>query len=178
MKDWTQSTLISVQLPKCFIRFCIDSSLVTELKLMYTFIYPAIPSSDIVVTSAARKYHSVVYEGVNYNAKAPNSCYVLVQQYSPTLPLVVRPVVVHYFVQHSFHFNEQPYTHILAAVSWLKEHHAKDSLGKPLQVWWKDLFDIGLTLIPMHFFAGPCVHMNISLEDQTVLLVCTLTNLK
>ena len=177
VKDWTQSTL-SIQLPKCFIRFCFDSNLVAELKSLYTFIYPAIISSHIVVTSTAKKYHSIVYEGVRYNTKAPNSCYVFVQEYSPTLPLVVRPVIVHYFVQHSFHFNEQPYTHILAVVSWLKKHHAKDSLGKPLQVWWKDLFDSGQTLIPLHFFAGPCVHMDISFEDQTVLLVSTVTNLK
>ena len=41
---------------------------------------------------------------------------------------------------------------------WLKEHHAKDKLGKPLQSWWEDLYEtcepFCFNLVPVQTFAG------------------------
>ena len=34
----------------------------------------------------------------------------------------------------------------------------KESLGKPLQLWWKDLYDDHLAFIPVQYIFGPCVY--------------------
>ena len=52
----------------------------------------------------------------------------------------VRPLVIHYFAEHSIECCNNVQSYCLVAVSWLKEHTMKDSLGKPLQLWWKDLY--------------------------------------
>ena len=50
----------------------------------------------------------------------------------------------------------------------------KESLGKPLQLWWKDLYDDHLAFIPVQYIFGPCVYTDFIIEGQTVLLVTSL----
>ena len=50
--------------------------------------------------------------------------------------------------------------------------------GKPLQLWWKDLFESAKPRFnPIQFLVRQCVSMNISYEDQTLLLLCPVKNL-
>ncbi len=48
-----------------------------------------------------------------------------------------RAVMLEYFVTHSFHCDDDVNEHVFAAVSW---HPAKSFCGKPVELWWKDLF--------------------------------------
>lgn len=66
----------------------------------------------------------------------------------------------------------------LLCVSWLKQHVACSAFGKPLQIWWKDLFLANMiTFIPVQYILGKCACMDIKYEEQTVLLLCPVKNI-
>ena len=91
----------------------------------------------------------------------PNIIYV--QQYSPHHALEMRPVIVHYFVKHSFYHNDRI----------CEQHTAFDTFGKPLELWWKDLFESNnFCFIPIQFLICECACTEIKYEEQTVLLMC------
>ena len=79
---------------------------------------------------------------------------------------------------HTFNCNGIAYQHLLAAVSWLKEHPAKNSYEKPLEVWWKDLVDYDHNMfIPVQLLICHAVHSDIKHEEQTVFLMCPVQNI-
>ena len=98
-----------------------------------------------------------------------DACITLTQNYSSVLSSdqSVRPVLMHYFVKMAFSYRDQNYEHILVYVSWLKEHHARKSYGKPLELWWKDLYEANMSsIIPncscvpskINVLYLPCIH--------------------
>jgi hypothetical protein len=59
------------------------------------------------------------------------------------------------------------------SVSWLKKHTAFGTFGKPLELYWKDLFEHNnFWFIPIQFLVCDCACIDIKYEEQTVLLVC------
>ena len=80
---------------------------------------------------------------------------------------------------HSFHYNGKVYQHVLASVSWLKEHHAKGVFGKPLEVWWKDPYESGHlyhSFIPIQLLCCHAAYCDIQYEEQCVNLMCPVQN--
>ncbi len=65
------------------------------------------------------------------------------------------------------------------SISWLKEHSAKKCFGSPLEMWWKDLYETSmLSFLPVQCLLGHCAFMDITYEEQTMLLVCPTRNIK
>ena len=85
----------------------------------------------------------------------------------------VVPLPVKCDQQLSFYHNGKLFEHLLVSVSWFKEHHDKQAFGKPLQLWWKDLFHVGVLFVPMQFVVDQCVSACVKYE-QTVWLLCPL----
>lgn len=174
--DWTKPT--SVVLPQSYILAAFDQACLSELQSMYTFLYPNFAPSDLTIHSAYRKYSKLEYCGVTYKSERCHPgrpSIVFVQQYCPSQPLPTKPsaVIVHFFVRHSITIHSEQYDHVLLCVSWLKQHVACDALGKPLQIWWKDLFQSNMfSFIPVQYILGECACMDIKYEEQSVLLMC------
>lgn len=100
---------------------------------------------------------------------------------SGNFELSCRPVLLHWFVYHTYYVNVVLYSHALARILWLKAHHAKDSFGKPLEVWWEDLFDYNNETVFNHFIPVQMLlchsaSMTIKYELQSVLLVSPTEN--
>ena len=168
IKDWTITT--DVCLPTKYIHFAFDQEHISNL---YSFLYSNLSVADFTLNTVVCKFPKVEYHGTKFESKMsqpgkPNIIYV--QQYSPHHALEMRPVIVHYFVKHSFYYNARICEHILMSVSWLKKHTAFDAFLKPLELWWKDLFEPkNFCFIPIRFLICECT---CKYEEQTVLLMC------
>ena len=76
-------------------------------------------------------------------------------------------------------YHDQVYEHILLCVSWLKNYTAFDAFGKPLEIWWKDLFQSNMfRFIPIPYILGECAYRDIKYEEQSVLLLCPVQNIR
>ena len=103
---------------------------------------PDLRGSLQVTIHTFQKYSSITAGGVKFNCN--------LKSLANLSTLKLHPVLLEYFMLHSFHYNNRVYQYVLAAVSWLRNHHTKDSFGKPLELWWKDLFDAHFdTFIPV-----------------------------
>ena len=62
---------------------------------------------------------------------------------------------------------------MFAAVTWLKEHHAKlTAFGKPVELWWKDLYEDSLEpFIPLQLLVCQSVNCEVKFEMQSVYAV-------
>ena len=74
------------------------------------------------------------------------SCYILANwndngQIDPSLnPSDYTPDRVLYYALHSMVVDGEIKQHLFARVEWYLEHPEKESLGKPLQIWYNGLF--------------------------------------
>ena len=149
VSDWTLATIMSrLKCPKTYIRSTFDQISKTDLTELYSALYPNLVPEDIILTTLFHKYSFIEYCGTKYKCHTPANptikCIAFVKNFSLSVsdtspPFNFRPVVLLFFAKHVFYYNAQRYEHILASVQWLKEHHARDTFGKPLQLWWKDL---------------------------------------
>ena len=175
-KDWTiQMIHQGVQLPKSYFRSNFDHEDISALTQLYAFLYPNFSPSDITFNLTFRKYATMRYCNAKYRSEMSKyrECCIVFAKCCAS-PSQVRPAIVHYFAQHSFYHSGKLFEHLLVSVSWLKEHHAKQAYGKPLQLWWKDLYDVGISFIPVQFIVDQCVSVCINYEQQTVCLLCPL----
>ena len=135
----------------------------------------SISRREIDINKTFRRYSSISCRGINFSSKRNSILYATDILNSSLKP---RPVLLHYFVMHTFNCNGIAYQHLLAAVSWLKEHPAKNYYEKPLEVWWKDLVDYDHNMfIPVQLLICHAVHSDIKHEEQTVFLVCPVQNI-
>jgi hypothetical protein len=176
VEDWSVTEGAGITFPKSYVRCSLCSTELSNLKHIYSSLYPAIESKDIDLNTTVRKYSSVVYRGRSFRSNSIIFASDLPQQAlsgNASADTKLRPVILRYLVLHAFHYNGSTRQHVFAAVSWLKEHHAKENFGKPLQVWWKELYDSNLGMfIPVQLLFSHVVHCDIKYEEQTVCLIC------
>jgi len=86
---------------------------------------------------------------------------------------VTRAARINYFSKHSACINGVNTTHLLANLSWFLYHPSHTSLGKPLTIWYNNLFEpCGLhTLLPVHFIKCRAVSIIDKLDQQDVNIV-------
>ena len=87
---------------------------------------------------------------------------------------------MNYFLVHAVQESdgEGIHQHILVAVSWLKKHNAKNHFKKPVELWWKDLFEEDLDLfIPVQLIICHAVVSEVMHEGQTVYLTVPVRNI-
>ena len=180
--DWTQPT--NVVLPPSYILSAFDQACISELQSLYSFLYPNFAVSDMIIHSTYNKYSKLEYSGTTYRSQLclpGESSIVIVHQYcqsNSSLPKAA-PVFVHFFLKHCVTYHDQVYEHILLCVSWLKSHTACHAFGKPLEIWWKDLFQSNMfRFIPIQYILGDCAYRDIKYEEQSVLLLCPVQNIQ
>lgn len=182
LADWTRPT--SVVLLPSYILSAFDQTCISELQSLYSFLYPNFAASDMTIHSTYHKYSKLEYCGTTYRSQfclPGESSIVIVYQYfqsSSSLPKA-SPVFVHFFLKHCITYYDRVFEHILLCVSWLKNHTACHAFGKPLQIWWKDLFQPNMfRFIPIQYILGDCAYTDIKYEEQSALLLCPVKNIQ
>ena len=89
----------------------------------------------------------------------------------------MRPGVIDYFMKQNVQVNGHYVTSVLASVRWFQAHPSRYSLGAPVEVWCKDLFEPEgeSTFIPIQRISGKFIPAIDILQDEHVLVVCPLT---
>lgn len=81
---------------------------------------------------------------------------------------VLRAARIEYFCKHNILLNGKNTTHYLVYLSWFKYHPKHSSFGKPVSVWFHDLFEFDgiYSLIPIHFIKFRAASLIEKLDDQ------------
>ena len=79
-------------------------------------------------------------------------------------------------MEQTIKVNGQPVPCILAFVRWFQSHPSRYSLGAPVEVWCKDLFELEgeATFIPVKRVYGRFVPVFGVIQREHVLVVCPL----
>ena len=184
--DWTlaaYSKNIDIAFPKSYFRSTLTPSELTELNQVYAYLYSTVILENDSLNSVCKKYCSVLCNRVRYKAGS----LVYATNMSNTIPhptdqysivLKPQPVLIKYFIIHSYQYQGTIYMHLFAVVSWLKEHHARYFHIKPFELWWKDLYDVTLfEFVPIQLLLCHSVHTDVKFEGQTVYLTCPVQNI-
>ena len=91
---------------------------------------------------------------------------------------ITRAVRINHFCKHSINVKGQNNTQLLASLSWYKYHPSNSTLGKPITVWYSDLFESFGThsLVPVHMIKCRSVSSISKLEGESVIFVCPCIN--
>ena len=91
-----------------------------------------------------------------------------------TSTVLSRAAQINYFCKHNIEFESKTKTHLLVSLSWFKPHTRNTDFGKPLGVWYHDLFELrGVhSVIPVQFLESRCVSLIDNLDGESVLFVC------
>ena len=86
----------------------------------------------------------------------------------------LRPGVVDFYIRQNVKVSGQYVTCILASVRWFQAHPSRHSLGAPVEVWCKDLFELegDASFIPIQRIYGKFIPALDKVEGENVLVVC------
>ena len=181
---------MQVYLPKHCSRQVMDSTEIEFLTKLYSKLY-AVPSSALDVPNCYLKYSSALINGWrlgSHKSRSASSCIVMVtwdnDVFGPTQSTesdierstdITRAVRINHFCKHSININGQNNT---ASLSWYKYHPSNSTLGKPITVWYSDLFESFGTqsLVPVHMIKCRSVSLISKLEGESAIFVCPCIN--
>jgi len=189
VSDWTLaafSDTVDISLPKSYCRSILSDDRLSQLKHIYSSFYPNVSFQNTFFNTACKKFSTLMYNGMKY--KEHSLMYATSNSFfhgdtshgvnQSSIDLTPRPVLIKYFIVHSYHYEDTIVMHLFAVVSWLKEHHARFCHVKPFEIWWKDLYDSCLEdLVPIQLLLCHAVHCNVEYEGQTVCLTCPVQNI-
>ena len=119
------------------------------LKQTYKTLYPHLNDDQFVINSIIRKFYAVtgpIFRYGSYNKPSHQSCFVLANwaQQNHIEPSDntdnQTPGQVQYYFLHSIMSDSQPRQHLFAYTLWYEPHLNKDSLAKPLHIWYRRQF--------------------------------------
>ena len=118
---------------------------VEALRWVYSKMYGNVSWSDNDIPTTVKKFSHVTWRGKQITSLLFKSShhvpYVYANYSCRTECLDLRPAKVLYYMQHCVAINSstllQP--HIFAVVCWPQNHPARTKLGKPVEVWCKEL---------------------------------------
>ncbi len=119
------------------------------LKKMYQTLYPNLSEEDITINATIRKYYSVSTPFRLYGSRTKashNSSFVMANWPSQahiqisSNPDNLSPGQVQYYFLHSVILGSESYQHLCAYVLWFQPHPERDTLGKPLEVWYRNAY--------------------------------------
>ena len=178
---------VNVGLPKYCSRQVFDSTQAGHLTELYTGLYN-VSRSDLVVSTCHMKFSSATVNGKllgTHKSRTKSSSIAIATWNKDLFGLtnvpgstagknVHRAVRINYFCQHNVLLDGQNKTHLLVAVSWFKCHPKCHEFGKPLTVWYYDLFEAcGIhSIIPVQFIHCRTISLIDKLDGESVLFVC------
>ena len=85
-------------------------------------------------------------------------------------PQDMTPGRVQYYILHSATLNSETFQHLFAYVLWYQPHPDKERLGKPLQVWYNNIYQTEgpSSFIPIQRIATSCI----ALPEDDRIIVC------
>ena len=165
------------------------------LKRLYSELYPEysaeILNDQIYIPTMYRKYSYIVWNGHrlhSVNHKGSNNPYVLatplfkfttststINAISCT-ESVARPAQLQYFLTHSISLSGSEKSHILAHCLWPMEHPMKSSIGKPVEIWCKELYEpaVANTIVPVSTFSSHVIISTDIISNDHVLITIPL----
>ena len=83
-------------------------------------------------------------------------------------------VRINSFCKHTILLDGETKVHLLVSLSWYKYHLKHAECGKPVTIWYHDLFEsVGIhSLLPVHFLVSRSVCLLDKLDDESVLFLC------
>lgn len=163
-------------------RDTIDVDILPHLKRCYTTIFDGLDERSI--TTNFRRYACCRFNGDlfgSHMSRGDRSAFVLARWCKlggtiDTSGSDLRPGVIDYFMQQNVSVNGHYETCILAAVRWFQAHPSRYSLGAPVEVWCKDLFECegGASFIPVQRIHGKFIPAIDIFNGEHVLVVCPL----
>ena len=175
ISDWKLSLLVNYLLfPPSYICSSFDSSLKLQLKDAYNLLYPSDMLDDINVNATFKKYRSIEYNGINYNAKKRLIVYAThLTDLRNTLSNLKKPcpLFVQYFAVHGMSSPDGSiHQHLFAVGSWLNETPHKELYGKPLELWCRDYCSI--IFLPIQLIHCHAVYATVNHDSQSLYLLC------
>ena len=163
-------------------RDTIDEDVLPHLKRCYTTIFNGIDERSI--TTNFRRYACCKFNGDlfgSHMSRGDRSAFLLARwcKFGGTIDTSgsdLKPRVIDYFMQQNVSVNGHYETCILAAVRWFQAHLSRYSLGAPVEVWCKDLFECegGASFIPVQRIHGKFIPAIDIFNGEHVLVVCPL----
>lgn len=176
---WTLDSLGSfIQLPKFCSRCVLDSQQRACAVKLYCNLY-SVSETEVDIAHTCVSYTSVVVNskafGTHKSRTASSSIVVAnwdssVFAGSSTALSGLRAARIEKFYKHAVAINGEAKVHVLASLSWFKDHPQKFLLGKPVTVWYFDLFEF-CGLAPVQLLVSRAVSLVDKLNDETVLFV-------
>ena len=175
INSWSIDSIRSeVEFPSVYVRSALHEEVLTRLLNIYSSLYPSLKLEQSSLNTVCKKFSQVKYQSTNFACKSNPVVYAR----NPARMEEIRCALLDYFLVHSFHDGEHVVEHVFASVMWLKEHPARHSYGKPVELWWKDVFEEELNhLLPIQLLVCQSVYCDIIYELQTVLLVVPVENI-
>jgi hypothetical protein len=165
-----------------FHRDCLDVEYLPYLKKTYKAMFDDLDESTI--TRNFQRYSSCKFDVEKYgsiNTRGERSSYVLARWCGlggkiESRGTDLRPGIIKYFMKQNIKVNGQYVSCVLAAVLWFQVHPERHSLGSPVEVWCKDLFEIDgpASFIPVQRIHGKFVPAFDNINNENVLIVCPL----
>lgn len=94
--------------------------------------------------------------------------------HSVTLDSNIRPIMICYFIQHSWQLSEtDQYSQTFAVCDWPQLHPNRHVMGKPVEVWCNDLFEPGTLncFVPVQHIKSRVIIAVDNLCNENVLVV-------
>lgn len=176
------------ELPKTSTCHVFSSDDVTKLTQLLVKLLSLTNEEDLFVNAAFRQYKCITLKNIMYLSTSKRKSSIALASWDEELfgpppssgtavinpeDITLRPIRIEHFVMISYSLNK---THCLAIVSWFEAHPQRFEIGKPAQVWCKQLFEChGLhSFLPVNKLSCRCVYLHTQLHDDNVLVVVPL----
>ena len=161
----------------------------SNLFQLYCKLYSVSDYSNVVMPSAYMKYSHLYVNGkiLGSHKSRTASSSIVIASWKASLfqpcseeagDVINRAARIYYFCQHSVTINGVNKTHILAYLSWFLYHPKKSVFGKPITVWYNNLYEPGgvHTLVPVQLVKCRAVFLAEELDHEDVCIVIPCIN--
>lgn len=178
---------MNVELPKHCSRQVFDSTQKDNLTEVYTALYK-VSRSDLVMSTCYMQFSTARVNGKQLGTHKTHttSSSIAIATWKQDIfgisnvpgprasTTLHRAERINYFCQHNVLIDGQNRSHLLVSLSWFKFHPKCYEFGKPLPVWYYDLFEsCGIhSLIPVQFLQCRSISLVDKLDGESVLIIC------
>lgn len=185
ISNWTMdSASIMIKVPVHCSRSTLTSREKTNLFQLYCKLYSVSDHSNVVMSSVYMRYSHLFVNGKllgSHKSRTASSSTVIVSWeanlFGPCSEqsgdVICRAARIQYFCKHTVTINGENKTHMLINLSWFLYHPKKDVFGKPITVWYNNLFEpCGVhTIVPVQLVKCRSVSLVDKLDHEDVFIV-------
>ena len=172
-----------ISFPKHYTRHILAGARKTNLALLYKKLY--VTAEDLELTSTSLQYASITVNGRQLGSHLSRStsssiimaywdkCFFAPFVSEPDDRFVIRAARIDFFCKHVVFVDCHRHVNILVFLSWYKMHSYSSQFGKPLSVYYDDLFEAdGIhSLIPLQYIKCQSVSILDKLNGESVRFV-------